>query len=268
MKKLIVLADWAGDSLSCQEFRSAVEGYLKNWPGTNISFITSTSSTIHTAFLLSQAVETEERVGRPQETVIFQNTDPRIKSNQGAEFVILQLISGIFVCGPNTQYNYSLIKPKINELYLYRGFGSDSQFRSRDLYSRIVAHLMDEMEDVLELEETSTNIIPPLEGYYIGHIDNFGNIKTTIKKEDLKGKYELGNRIKIAINKVVKEALFVDNLFGAAPGQLVIYPGSSGPKDNPYLEITIWRHFNEDNPTTGVTVFNNPPPGAEVKILV
>lgn len=267
MKKLIVLADWAGDSLSCQEFRCVVEGYLKNPQMGNINFVISTSSTVHTAFLLSQLVETEERYGRPQETVMIQNTDPRIKSAKGSEFVILQLVSGIFICGPNTRYNYSIIKPKINEIYLYRGLNDGSQFRSRDLYSRVCAHLMDEMEDEMELEETHTDIIPELRGYYIGHIDNFGNIKTTIKKEDLKGKYEFGDRIKISINKVVKEALFVDNLFGATVGELVIYPGSSGPKDNPYLEITIWRHFTEENPTTGIYAFDNPRPGAEIFLV-
>lgn len=266
MKKLIAIADWVSDSLSCQELRSVVEGYLKTPDGANISFITSTSSTVHIGFLLSQAIETEERYGRSQETVIIQNTDPRIKSNKGAEFVILKLVSGIFVCGPNTKYNYSLIKDKIDRIYFYKGLNVDSQFRSRDIYARVCAHLMDEMEDELELEQTHVSIIPQLEGDYIGHIDNFGNIKTTIKKDSLKGRYEFGDEIEITINKTKKKALYVSNLFAAWPGELVIYPGSSGPKDNPYLEVTVWQRFTEENPTTGTKVFNNPSAGAEVKV--
>ena len=51
---------------------------------------------------------------------------------------------------------------------------------------------MDYLGDELELEEISANIIPELDQFYIGHIDNFGNIKTTIVEEDFKGKYEYG----------------------------------------------------------------------------
>ena len=51
MKKLIVIADWANDSLTCQELRSTVAGYLKDPDKANISFVASIPSTIHTAFL-------------------------------------------------------------------------------------------------------------------------------------------------------------------------------------------------------------------------
>jgi len=58
----------------------------------------------------------------------------------------------------------------------------------------------------------------------------------------------------------------VSNLFGGNVGELVIYPGSFGPKENPYLEITIWRHFTEKKSTTGLAEFNNPKIGEEIKI--
>lgn len=274
MKKLIVIADWADDSLTRQEFRSSVEGFLKN-PETRegVDYVSSTPSTIHTAFLLHQIVLIEERYGRPLKTVIFQNTDPRIQTTEavekakGAEFIIIRLKSGIYICGPNTGYVYSLIKSEIDEVFLYKDLDKGSQFRSRDLYSRVSAHLMDEMEDEMGLDEAPNNIIPELTGHYIGHIDNYGNIKTTIKLEELKGKYELNDEINIKINNIEKKTKFVSNLFGSKPGQLVIYPGSSGAKDNPYLEITIWRHFTEKNPTTGIHAFNLPKPGMDVKIL-
>ena len=83
MKKLIIVADWASDSLTCQEVRSVVEGFLKDHDCGNITFIYSTPSTIHTAFLISQLSEVEERYGKPLETVIFQNTDPRLQTDPG-----------------------------------------------------------------------------------------------------------------------------------------------------------------------------------------
>ncbi len=265
MKKLIVIADWAEDTLSCQEFRSAAEGFLKNPNSFNISFVVSFPSTINAGFLCSQIVETEERYGRPLETVIFLNVDPRLQG-KGAPLFIIKLKTGIYLLGPNAGYNFSLIKEKIEEVFIYQGFDKGSQFRSRDFYSRVCAHLMDEMEDELELEEISSNQIPPLQGYYIGHIDNFGNLKTTITASDFKGKYGKGEIVKVVINKIEKKARYVDGLFEGEVGELVIYPGSSGHKDNPYLEISVWRHLTTTEFKTGAFEFNNPQPGMEIII--
>jgi hypothetical protein len=272
MKKLIVVADWASDSLTNQEFRSAVEGFAENPKDVSMSFVSSTPSTIHTAFLLSQLIETEKRYGRPMDTVIFQNTDPRIQATtssdeaKGAEFVVVLLKSGLYICGPNAGYSLSFLRDQIQAVFTYPGFDKGSQFRSRDLYARISAHLMDAMEDDLELEETHINSIPALEGKYIGHIDNYGNIKTTFTSEDLKGKYDYGDEIEIKINQVTKKVTYVKNLFGGNPGELVLYPGSSGKIEEPFLEISIWRHFTEENPTTGLHAFNLPRPGMEVEV--
>src|SRR3989344_8949465 len=274
MKKLIVVADVAADPLSCQEIRSSVEGYLKDHNGGVITFIPSTPSTIHTAFLVSQIVEVEERFGKPLETVILQNTDPRLHSDhplhnaEGAKPLIIRLKTGIYLTGPDAGYNFSLIKNKVEEIFEYKGLNTEGQFHSRDLYPRIAAHLMDEMEDELELEEISGNIIPRLDGHYIAHIDNFGNIKTLIPHSFFKGKFEYDELVMITINNVTKKAKFVTNLFGGEPGVLVIYPGSSGKFDDRYLEISIWRHFTEKNPETGLHFFNYPRPGMEIKIKV
>lgn len=272
MKKLIIIADWATDTLSCQEVRSVVEGYLKNSKGATITFVHSAPSTINTAFLVSQVVEIEERYGRPLETVIFQETDPRLhadhalKNAEGAKPLIIRLKSGIFLIGPNAGYDFSLVKDKIEEVFEYKELNVVGQFHSRDLYARIVAHLMDEMEDELELDEISSSLISQLVDHYVAHIDNFGNIITLISHSYFKGKFEYGDNVTITINKIKKKAKYVTNLFGGERGELVIYPGSSGKLDDRYLEITIWRHFTEENPTTGVHVFNNPKAGMKIQI--
>jgi len=273
MKKLIVVADWAGNDLNRQEVRSTVMGFLKDSTYAHISFVTSSPSTISTGFIVSQVVETEERYGKANETVIFQNTDPRIQTDQsvqharGAEFVIIKLKSGMYLCGPNAGYDFSLIKGKIEEAYKYPGLDQGSQFRSRDLYSRVSAHLMDYMEDELDLEEIGVDTIPKLDGEYIFYIDNHGNMKTSLTSEDLKGKYEYGESVSVSINGVQKKVTYVNNLFGGVPGELVIYPGSSGTKGNPYLEISVWRHFTEKDQATGLLSFNNPPPGAAIRLM-
>ena len=94
MKKLIVVADYCDDSLTRQELCSVLGGYLKLPNKAPISFVSSTPSTIHTAFLLNQTVLTEERYGHPQETVFFVNTDPRlerdsyVKNSRGSKGII------------------------------------------------------------------------------------------------------------------------------------------------------------------------------------
>jgi S-adenosylmethionine hydrolase len=273
MKKLYIIADWANDSLNCTEVKIAVEGYLKESINSNISFVKSTPSTVHTSFLVNQIVLDIERLGHPLESVIFQNTDPRLHTSkstikaEGAKPVIMRLKSGIYLLGPNCGFDFSMIKNKIEELYEYKGLNEKGQFHSRDLYSRISAHLMDYLEDDLELEEISIDNIPDFIGYYIGHIDNHGNMKTTITHADFKGKYEYEDFVNLKINKTVKKAKYVPNLFGGIPGELVIYPGSSGEMDNRYLEISIWRHFTEEKPTTGNYEFNFPKIGSVIEIL-
>ena len=272
MKKLIVVADWAHDSLTNQEFLSTLEGFVKKPAEIHVSFVSLTPSTIHASYVLQQLVQTEERYGRPMGTVFFQNVDPRIQAKEGveqakgAEFIVLRLKSGIYVCGPNAGYDFSLLKSRIEYVYSYPNLDKGSQFRSRDLYARVNAHLVDEMEDELDLEEQPSNSIPELRGYYVGHIDNYGNIKTTITHSDLKGKIELGEKIEVTINETRKSVLFVNNLFGGIPGNLVIYPGSSGDPSNPYMEISVWRHFTEKSPSTGVHVFNMSKPGMEITL--
>ncbi len=272
MKKLIVIADWASDLLTCQEFRTTVEGFSHDSDHAKISFVSSTPSTIHTSFLISQIVQTEERYGTPLKTIIFQNTDPRLQSKvgvekaQGAKFIIIKLKSGIYLCGPNAGNDFSMIKEKIDEVFCYPNLDKGSQFRSRDLFSRVCAHLMDGMEKQLELEEIHSNEIPEIRDFFVTHIDNYGNIKTSIKLEDLKGKYQFGQKIKICINKTIKLVTFTHNLFGSTPGNLVIYPGSSGNSKNPYLEISAWSYFTENTPKTGLFYFKEAKPGVKIDL--
>ena len=219
---------------------------------------------------MNQILATEIRYGDPMNTVIFQNTDPRIQTDEGvmqakgAEFIILKLTTGAWVCGPNAGYDFSMIRNQIEKVYKYPGLDKGSQFRSRDLYSRVCAHLMDEMQDDLDLEEEHLNTIPGLMDHYVGHIDNYGNIKTTVTHEEMKGKHQIGDYVEITLNDITKKAKYVSNLFGGTPGELVMYPGSSGVKENPFMEISVWRHFTEKNPTTGLHAFSHPRPGQKV----
>lgn len=274
MKKLIVVADFVNDSLICQETRSIVEGYLKSSENANISFVLSSLSTINTAFILSCVIGIEEKYGRPGSSIIFQNTDLQVQTQtygqdeKTADFLIIKLMSGIYVCGPNVGYDFSLIKDKIDQAFVYKDLNKVGQFNLRHLYSRICAHLMDEMEDELDLEEVNADIIPKLKGYYIGYIDSYGNIKTTITYEDFKGKYEFGDIVSLKIKNIEKKAKYVESPFKGNLGELVIYPGHSGKKDNQYLEISIYnRNFSENNSQTAVYKFDSPITGLPIEVI-
>lgn len=272
MKKLIVIADWGYDLLTCQEVRSAVEGAIEAEEYPHVTFVGSEPSTVHTSYLINQVVEVEERYGKPEKTVLFQNTDPRIQTKtavekaKGAEFVVIKLKSGMYLCGPNAGYDFSLIKHKIEKVWLYKNMDKGSQFRSRDLYAKASAQLMEDRIDEMDLEEMDLSEIPDITGGFIGHIDNYGNVKTTFTLNEFKQNHEFGDMVEIEINNIKQQAKFVSNLFGGTPGELVIYPGSSGQKDNPFLEISVWRHFTEEEATTGIHAFHNPRPGMEIAI--
>lgn len=270
MKKLFVVSDWVKDSLACAELKTVVEGFLDNPVNPNISFVSSTPSTIHTSFIINQLVETEERYGRPLDTVIFQASDPAI-DNAGesakvwGELFIIRLKSGLHIIGPNAGYVFSMIKPKIDAVFQYPGLTESGSFRARDVFSRVVAHLMDSKQDDLDLEEAHTNLIPQIEEYYVGHIDNFGNIITTIPESVLQEKHTYENEISIIINGVTKTVEYVKSLFDGESEDLIIYPGTTGNPDDPFMEISKFSKLSE-NANTSIQEFNNLKPGDEVKI--
>lgn len=272
MKKLIVVSDWADDSLSCQEVRSATEGYLNSQAFPSISFVSSTPSTVHTTFLLHQVVEVEERLGRPLETVIFVDNDARIQTEHpiseslGSELMIIRLKTGLYIIGPNSGYSFSMIKDRIDAAFHYPEMSKGSQFRSRDMYSRVIAHLIESLQDDLQLDEAHLNLIPELQGYYVGHVDNFGNIKTTISEEMVKENYSYGENIEITIGDITKKVRYIESMFGGTVGELVLYPGSSGQSVNRFMEIAVRRDFSEEQSVSAFHEFDDPRPGTMVEM--
>lgn len=269
MKNLIIIADYCSDSLTTQELRSAFLGHLNQSFNRELSFVHSTPSTIHTAFLLKQILLTESRLGDPNNLVIFVNTDPRLQAvkgvrlSQGAQFIIAKLKNGAWLCGPSAGNSFSLIRDEIEYLYLYPNLDKGSQFRSRELYMRVAALLVEEKQDEMQLEEIRNNDIPVLNEFYIGHIDNYGNMKTTITNSYMKGKHEYGEKVKVSLNGQTKEAVYTDNMFGVGPDVLVLAPGSSGMPDDPYLELIIWQHYPD---SSARKAFPQAKPGDEIRV--
>lgn len=271
MKKLIVVADWVTDSLTCQEIRSTLEGFLDNPSHPNFSFVSSSPSTIHTAYLISQITETEEQYGRPLDTIIFQGSDSVADNPEGlekiwGELAIVRLKSGLHIIGSNSGFVYSLVKPKIEAVFNYPGLPETGSFRARDVFSRIVAHLLESKQDNLQLEAMHTSKIPQLQDYFVGHIDSFGNIITTAPESVAKQKYKYGDMVTITLNGVTKKAQYVKSLFDAYADTLILYPGTTGSRDDPFLEISAYTDLSQGTLNTGVNQFKHPTPGTKIVI--
>ncbi|MCX7996900.1 MAG: SAM-dependent chlorinase/fluorinase [Patescibacteria group bacterium] len=272
MKKVLVVADWAADPLYTQQFRSALGGYMSaaNFP--DLAFIPAHPSTIHTGYLAAQAVETEERLGSPLETVLFVHTDPRLPVSERddvprpAELLILLLVSGLYVVGTNAGNAFSLLKHKVHRAFTYPGINEQPASRGRDVYSRIVAHLAENLETKMELEEIHTHLIPLLDRAVVGHVDVFGNIHTSIHREDLREKHAYNEIVTVRLHGAVRKARFVEHLFAGTSGELVVYPGPCGPQENPYLSISAWEREPEELGKTGAECFGYPKPGETVSI--
>ncbi len=267
MKKLIVIADWAKDDLACQEFRIAVAGHLLDLSvPPDISFVLAKQSSVNAGFNAFQIAETELRHGHPAETVIFVMCDNRIHEPEhhelpeGEPFFMARLQSGLYVCGPNAGYSFTFVKPNIDRLFTYHIEGEDTyDNRSRDIYSKILALLMEAQEDSMDIDEAHTNLIPELADDVVVDVNSFGNIRVSIVKEALKGKVEYGQEIDVTIGGVTKRVKCVEKLFGDHEGVLVIYPGSSGYPDNPLLELGVWNG-------NAAAEFGNPAIGSVVKM--
>lgn len=262
MKQLTVVSDWVDDGVYAAEFESAVSGFLLEMLLPRIIFVKTTGSSIHTGFILEQIIETKERLGRPLNTVIYLGTESKI-SNQSLSFYVIKLHTGIVVCGLNLDYSFSFIKPKINEAFVYQLNTGKSNFMSRDIYSRVVAHLIESKEQELQLEEVHTNTIAELTGYYAGHIDIFGNIITTIRHEDFKGKYRAGDYVLCTVGEVTRKVVVVDDLWSLGEGILAIGPCSFGAVSNPYLAIAS---KSTEHSGSARYLFNQPTPGVSIYI--
>lgn len=259
MKKLIVIADWAGDAVYCAEYASAIGGYSNDINPAEITFIPVNPSSIHAGFIIEQIALTEERLGRPQNLVIHMASEQK---SRDVNFLVIKLVSGIYVAGLNNGCSYSFIKDSIDEAFTYTMKAKSSNFLSRDVYSRAVVQLIESRQDDLELEELHTSSIDQASGYFVGHIDGFGNIITTIKHEVLSAKYTERDEVSVTIGSSTKKAIYHTELLSRQDNELHIGPSSFGSPDNLYC--MIMKRIQKPSDSSAVALFSDIYPGVEI----
>jgi len=256
MKNLIVIADWVKDDLYKSEFLTALSGHIPSNSGLNISFVSSSKSDIHHAFLLHQIAYTTDRLGAAHETVILMGSDLRSSfANSPSPFVVLKLQSGIFVLGQNTGKVFSMIRDELEEAFVYSPIDLDKSYIARDVFPRICSVFMDARQQELDLDELHMNQIPPMFDKYIGHITNDALFLTTLTHQDLKGKYSFGDKIHLIIGSENILVKYVENIENEDLSTSLVYSGSSGDINDPYLELKlIDQSSHKINPGDKVTL--------------
>lgn len=197
---------------------------------------------------------------------IYSNVAPRkvqraaMKNNAGEGLKYGKLANGTEIVAVNSEYIFSFVKPLLQEFKEVNVSNQGTQFRSRDNYPKIVSDIMHGSREALA-EDMSLSLIPDVPKSRVAWIDGYGNIKTTIRKSEVK--FSAGSKVRIEINGVIWTGIVADGSFSVSHGELAFSPGSSGYED-PFMEIFLRRHIVKD--VSASDVFNHPVNGSEIKI--
>lgn len=210
-------------------------------------------STIETGFWIAQeGLHSEHR-----DLVIFSNTAPRGdivwhgEDEQG--FVCGMLDNGIPIFAVNEGYNLSFVKDRLRGLWKVIVPNVGTQFRSRDYYPEAtMAILAGDLKRIGKVINISH--IPDIPDFVVASVDGYGNLKTTIRRSQLKESVANSPVIRVIINRKSHLALntLVPGVIGKT-GDLCLVIGSSGGRNRNLLEIVSLQeracdYFNIEGP--------------------
>jgi hypothetical protein len=132
-----------------------------------------------------------------------------------------------------------LVRDAADELRWASVGAEGSQFRSRDLFPRAAAAIITGRPDALA-GAMDLSDIPDVPHSRVAYADGYGNLKTTIKSEDLN--LPSGSVARVGIGDVEREAYVSDGSFEVEEGKLALAPGSSGWTDAAGEE-TVWMEL-------------------------
>jgi hypothetical protein len=194
-------------------------------------------STIETGFWIAQ----EGLHSEHKNLVIFSNTAPRgVHSWRGESrqnFLYGLLDSAVPVFSINAGYNLSFVKERLKGLWEVKVPNVGTQFRSRDYYPEAtMAILQGDLEKIGNPVDIAK--IPDMPLFRLASVDGYGNLKTTIKKSQLKEAVLKSKILRVTVNGYSHFAL--NTLIPGIEGRvydLCVVQGSSGGKQGNYLEI-------------------------------
>lgn len=193
---------------------------------------------------------------------IFANTAPRKddhkkrEANEGEKFKYALLKNGVQICAVDAGWCFSFVKKDIVDFRLINVQNKGSQFRSRDFYPDATVGIINGKHTKYLGEKLLVNSIPAVPDNRIAYIDSFGNIKTTIRRSQVK--LSGGSKIRIVVNHIYQTGIYANGNFEVKSGDMAFAPGSSGGSDA-FMEIFL-RSGNASH------AFDHPPVETKIRI--
>lgn len=237
-----VICDYAPDDLALDEVVNSVEEHLDDdWhvhPASVPNF-----DTISLAFMLAQLALKEVPAGH--ERIFLANSAPRKDlaerrvENDGEELYLAVLKNGTRALVVNSGYSLSLIKGYIQQLHKLSIPRKGSQFRSRDFFPMALGKIASGAEDIIGEQLDPNDAIPDPPHPAVLYVDNFGNIKTSLREGDpfLKELKE-GALLTVKIGHHQLTATFTQGNFNVPEGYAAFGKGSSG-WDRRFFELFV-----------------------------
>jgi hypothetical protein len=189
--------------------------------------------TISTGFCLGQLALAE--LPQDARVIVFSNTAPRrdLKKarahNEGEGLVFARLTNGAEILAVNSGYSLSFVRENIRALFAVNVDQRGTQFRSRDIYPKVIAALVREENSFMGQELNAAQFIPDIPKGVVGYVDSFHNLKTTFRTDDPEiAQFQDGQRVFIGIKGAFREAHVASGSFNVEEGEWAFAPGSSG----------------------------------------
>lgn len=238
---IFIVGDFGAGDLAFAEIKRKIKNRIRD---ADIDYVTvQPYSTISTGFCIYQiALDHDGASDEDGGIYIFSNTAPRRdnpnprKENEGEGLVYAKLDTGIEIVAVLSGYTFSFIKPMVKDLRRVKVDNKGSQFRSRDKYPEPLSRIIRGDYSCLG-ERIETDRIPGPPRDRIAYVDGYGNIKLTTRVSDLK----LKEGAKVSVETAKKElfGLYAGGMFSIKEGDLSVAPGSSGPAEDRFLEVSI-----------------------------
>ena len=260
-----LVMDYEKGDMAEAEVKIALYKYLP--PGWQVDFTKVNSfKTTETGFVAGQLALTPRIPDHPP-LIMYVNCAPRKDArqsrtnNEGEVLVYGVLDNGVKVVAVNSKYSLSLLRNHFVSLHPVNVPKGGSQFRSRDNFPPVVGALAHGLDITPWLGEKldPTRVIPEFKEGYIGYIDSFGNIKTTIRSSSAIVKnLKPGQEIEVDINGTEVVARVATGSFSVPEGNFAFAPGSSGWDDR------FWEIFQRGGDAS--QAFKNPQVGSRVML--
>jgi hypothetical protein len=202
-----------------------------------------------------------------EKMMIYGNAAPRRDKNKAKKDNVdegikyARLDNGVEIVNVNSEYAFGFVKDHIVEFRDINCPNSGSQFRSRDFFPEVVAKLINGDRSMLTTELNVAEI-PEIPHNLVAWTDGFGNIKTTMRKSDIKD-FKMGQKVQVILNGVSMLGVMALGGFTVDRGVLAVNAGSSG-FDDPFIEFFLRVHHMTEK--TAAVRFDYPLGGTPFEI--